>query len=60
MKYNIKNQEKIYEYAIKEMVGHSIKDITESVYTVRDLEWLRNDLKKLTYCATSNRLCENL
>ena len=47
MNYNIKNQEKIYEYAIKEMVGHSIKDITESVYTVRDLEWLRNDLKKL-------------
>lgn len=35
------------EYAIKEMVGHSIKDITESVYTVRDLEWLRNDLEKL-------------
>ena len=29
------------------MVGHSIKDITESVYTVRDLEWLRNDLEKL-------------
>ena len=40
-------EEKIYEYAIKEMVGHSIKDITESVYTVRDLEWLRNDLEKL-------------
>lgn len=35
------------EYAVKEMVGHSIKDITESVYTVRDLEWLRNDLEKL-------------
>ena len=47
MKYNMKNQEKIYEYAIKEMVGHSIKDVTESVYTVRDLEWLRNDLEKL-------------
>ena len=43
----MKNQEKIYVYAIKEMVGHSIKDITESVYTVRDLEWLRNDLEKL-------------
>lgn len=28
------------EYALKEMAGHSIQDITESVYTVRDLEWL--------------------
>ena len=34
------------EYAVKEMVGHSIKDITESTYTVRDLEWLRADLEK--------------
>ena len=35
------------EYALKEMVGHSIKDITESTYTVRDLEWLRSDLEKM-------------
>ena len=35
------------EYAVKEMVGHSIKDITESVYTVRNLEGLRKDLEKL-------------
>ena len=35
------------EYALKEMVGHSIQDITESVYTLRDLEWLREDLEKL-------------
>lgn len=35
------------EYALKEMVGHSIQDITESVYTVRDLEWLRSDLEKI-------------
>ena len=35
------------EYALKEMVGHSISDITESTYTVRDLEWLREDLEKL-------------
>lgn len=34
-------------YAIKEMVGHSIKDITESTYTVRDVEWLRKDLEKM-------------
>lgn len=35
------------EYALKEIVGHNIKDITESVYTVRDLEWLRSDLEKM-------------
>ncbi len=35
------------EYALKEMVGHSVKDITESTYTLRDLEWLRQDLEKL-------------
>ena len=35
------------EYALKEMVGHSIQDITESVYTVRDVEWLRNDIEKM-------------
>ena len=35
------------EYALKEMVGHSVKDITESTYTLRDLEWLRHDLEKL-------------
>lgn len=34
------------EYALKEMAGRSIQDITESVYTVRDLEWLRSDLEK--------------
>ena len=35
------------EYALKEMVGHSIKDITESTYTVRDVEWLRSDIEKM-------------
>mgnify|MGYP000895315654 CR=1 FL=1 len=35
------------EYALKEMVGHKIQDITESVYTLRDLEWLRSDLEKI-------------
>lgn len=35
------------DFALKEMVGHTIKDITESIYTVRDLEWLRTDLEKL-------------
>ena len=35
------------EYALKEMVGHNIKDITESTYTVRDIEWLRKDIEKI-------------
>ena len=35
------------EFALKEMVGHSIRDITESTYTERDLEWLRTDLEKM-------------
>lgn len=35
------------EYAIKAMVGHKVKDITESTYTLRDIEWLREDLEKL-------------
>lgn len=35
------------EYALKEMIGHTIKDITESTYTIRDLEWLRSDLEKM-------------
>lgn len=37
----------IDEYAIKAMVGHSVKDITESVYTDSDIEWLRNDIEKI-------------
>lgn len=35
------------EYALKSMVGHTIQDITESVYTERDIEWLRRDLEKM-------------
>ena len=35
------------EFALKEMVGHTIEDITESVYTCRDLDWLRADLEKM-------------
>ena len=38
---------KIDEYALKAMVGHRIQDITESTYTLRDLEWLRSDLEKI-------------
>lgn len=35
------------EYAIKYLVGHAIKDITEDVYTDRDPEWLRTELEKI-------------
>ena len=35
------------EYAIKYMVGHSIYDITESVYTDRNVEWLEREVTKL-------------
>lgn len=38
---------KVDEYAIKHLVGHSIADITESVYTERDLEWLANEVAKI-------------
>lgn len=35
------------EYAIKKIVGHVITDLTESVYTERDLEWLRTEIEKI-------------
>ena len=35
------------EYAIKRIVGHSIDDITEKVYTERDASWLRCEMEKL-------------
>lgn len=33
--------------AIKLIVGHKIEDITESTYTDRDIEWLRQDIEKI-------------
>lgn len=35
------------EYAIKHIVGHSIRDITESVYTERNIEWLSSEIEKI-------------
>lgn len=35
------------EYAIKYMVGHSISDITERVYTDREVSWLKEEIKKI-------------
>lgn len=35
------------EYAIKRIVGHAIEDITENIYTDRDIEWLRSEIEKI-------------
>lgn len=35
------------EYAIKRVVGHSITDITERVYTDRDIAWLKDEIAKI-------------
>lgn len=35
------------EYAIKRIVGHKIADLTESVYTDRDIDWLRSEISKI-------------
>ena len=37
----------VNEYAIKYLVGHVIEDLTERVYTDRDVEWLREELEKI-------------
>ena len=36
------------EYAIKHMIGHTISDITESIYTERNIEWLKQELMKIS------------
>lgn len=35
------------EYAIKYIVGHKISDITEKVYTKRELDWLKTEIEKI-------------
>lgn len=35
------------EYAIKYMIGHSITDITERVYTQREIDWLKTEIEKI-------------
>ena len=35
------------EYAIKRIVGHTISDITEAIYTERDIDWLKNEVMKI-------------
>ena len=38
---------KVDEYAIKYMVGHTISDITEKVYTQREFSWLKEEIEKI-------------
>lgn len=38
---------KVDEYAIKRMVGHAIKDLTEETYTDRPYSWLLEEIKKI-------------
>lgn len=38
---------KVDEYVIKRLIGHRITDITENIYTERDIEWLRTELEKM-------------
>ena len=35
------------EYAIKRLIGHAIDDLTEKVYTERDIHWLREEIAKI-------------
>lgn len=38
---------KVDEYAIKYIVGHSIQDLTERVYTEREISWLKEEIEKI-------------
>lgn len=38
---------KMDEYALKRIVGHAIKDITENTYTDRPVSWLREEIEKI-------------
>ena len=38
---------KVDEYAIKYMVGHAIDDLTEKVYTKRDMSWLKEEIENI-------------
>lgn len=37
----------VNDFAIKRIVGHAIEDITENVYTERDIEWLIAEANKI-------------
>lgn len=35
------------EYVVKRLAGHKITDVTEAVYTIRDIEWIRDEIEKM-------------
>lgn len=37
----------VNEFAIKRIIGHHIKDLTEAVYTERDITWLLEEISKI-------------
>jgi integrase len=45
----------IDEYALKYLLGHSIQDLTEKVYTERELPWLVKEMEKLTIELKENK-----
>ena len=38
---------KVDEYAIKRIIGHKIDDITEEIYTKRNIDWLKEEISKI-------------
>ena len=38
---------KVDEYALKYIIGHEIDDITEKVYTKREVSWLKEEIEKI-------------
>lgn len=46
-KYNVD------EYAIKYIIGHKITDLTEDVYTRRNVEWLKTEIEKIRWLGES-------
>ena len=43
----------INKYVRKNFGGHSIKDLTDRVYTHMDIEWFRTEIEKISYVTTS-------
>ena len=42
-----KKKSGVEEFAIKRIIGHAIKDLTESVYTDRNASWLHEEIAKI-------------
>ena len=38
---------KVDEYALKRMIGHAIADVTEAIYTERDISWFAEEIEKI-------------